>query len=89
LIDILAEAVDTPESVRAIRTFLLLTKFFGSIRPEVLSSLVQAATERSQSERSRTRPQDFSSFSAGCVMRTAGMLLALTLDLVESVGKGL
>src|SRR5712671_590105 len=33
-------AVDTPESIGAIRNFLLLTKFFASIPPDVLNSLV-------------------------------------------------
>src|ERR1700732_4973810 len=41
LIGTIAEAVDTPESIRAIRNFLLLTKFFASIPPDLLSSLVE------------------------------------------------
>jgi len=50
VIDTLVEPIDTPEAVRGIRNFLLLTKFFGSIRPEVLNSLAQAATEGAERE---------------------------------------
>src|SRR3984893_6434068 len=52
VIENLVEAVDTPESIRVIRNFLLLTKFFGNIPPEVLNSLVQAATEGAKREKS-------------------------------------
>jgi len=78
-------AVNTPESVRAIRNFLLLTQFFGSIKPEVLNNLVQAVTE-APSERSRTSPELLQLLTEDCAMRTPGRL-AVTLDLVESVGK--
>src|SRR5580693_9973076 len=43
--DILTTALNTPEAIRGIRNFLLLTKFFATIPPEVLSGLVQTATE--------------------------------------------
>src|ERR1700685_983105 len=45
LVGTLTAAVDTPESLRAIRNFLLLTKFFGSFPPEILNSLAQTAVQ--------------------------------------------
>ena len=56
VIDILVEAVDTPESIRAIRNFLLLTKFFSNIPPEVLNSVARAATEGAKREKSHMAP---------------------------------
>ena len=88
VIDTVVEAVDTPESIRAIRNFLLLTKFFGNIRPEVLNSLVQAATEGAKREKSRKAPGFFELYRR---LRSEDTrhALAVTLDLMESVGKGL
>jgi len=51
--------VDTPESIRAIRNFLLLTKFFASIPPDVLNSLVDtvsAGAKSSAAMRTAARP---------------------------------
>ena len=88
VIDTVVEAVDTPESIRAIRNFLLLTKFFGNIRPEVLNSLVLAATEGAQREKSHKAPGFFELYRR---LRSEDTrhALAVTLDLMESVGKGL
>jgi uncharacterized protein YjgD (DUF1641 family) len=88
LIDTLVEAVDTPESVRGIRNFLLLTKFFSSIRPEILDSLAQAVTEGAKREKSHKAPGFFQLYRR---LRNEDTrhALAVTLDLIESVGKGL
>ena len=88
VIDSLVEAVDTPDSIRAIRNFLLLTKFFSNIPPEVLSSLVQAATEGAKREKSHKAPGLFELYRK---LRNEDTrhALAVTLDLLESVGKGL
>ena len=88
LVGTLTAAVDTPESLRAIRNFILLTKFFGSIPPDILSSLVQAATEGAKREKTQRPPGVFK------LLRRLGSedsrhAIAVTLDLLESVGKGL
>jgi uncharacterized protein YjgD (DUF1641 family) len=88
VIDTLVEAVDTPESIRAIRNFLLLTKFFSSIPPEVLNSLVQAATEGAKREKAHKAPGLFELYRKLRNENTR-YALAVTLDLLESVGKGL
>jgi uncharacterized protein YjgD (DUF1641 family) len=88
LMDTLAQALDTPESVRAIRNFLLLTKFFGSIPPEILNSLVQAATEGASREKSHKAPGLFKLFRR-LQQEDTRHALAVGLDLMESIGRGL
>jgi uncharacterized protein YjgD (DUF1641 family) len=81
-------ALDTPESVRAMRNFLLLTKFFAGIPPDVLQSLV--GTVRTGAERERAR-------KAPGLLRLLWRLrnensrhaVAVALDLLEGLGKGL
>src|SRR5216684_6815308 len=51
LIGTIAAAVDTPESIRAVRNFLLLTKFFASIPPDILSSLVETVSAGAEREK--------------------------------------
>jgi uncharacterized protein YjgD (DUF1641 family) len=45
LTGLVSTALNSPEAIRGIRNFLLLTKFFATIRPEILSGLVQTATD--------------------------------------------
>jgi uncharacterized protein YjgD (DUF1641 family) len=88
LIGTIAAAVDTPESIRAIRNFLLLTKFFANIPPDVLNSLsdtVSAGAKREKDQKApgllhllwRLRNED---------SRHAA---SIGLDLLEGLGRGL
>jgi uncharacterized protein YjgD (DUF1641 family) len=88
VVDTLVEAVDTPESIRGIRNFLLLTKFFGSIRPEILNSMVQAVTEGAKKEKAHKAPGFFELYRR-LHSEDTRHALSVTLDLLESVGKGL
>jgi uncharacterized protein YjgD (DUF1641 family) len=88
VIDALVQAVDTPESIRAIRNFLFLTKFFGNIPPEILNSLAQAATEGAKREKSHKAPGFFELYRKLRDEDTRHAI-AVTLDLLASVGKGL
>src|ERR1700704_5871446 len=56
LISTIAAAVDTPESIRAIRNFLLLTKFFADIPPDVLTSLADAVSAGAEREKAHKAP---------------------------------
>src|ERR1700694_2524861 len=56
LIGAIAAAMDTPDSIRAMRNFLLLTKFFASIPPDVLSSLADTVGAGAKREKARTGP---------------------------------
>ncbi len=88
VIGTITSAVDKPESIRAIRNFLLLTQFFASIPPEALSSLVE--TVRAGAAREETH-------KASGLLRLLWRLrnknsrhaMAVALDLIEGVGKGL
>jgi uncharacterized protein YjgD (DUF1641 family) len=88
LVDTLAAAVDTPEVIRAIRNFILLTKFFGSIPPEVLSSLAQTAIEGAEKEKAHRAP-GILQLLRRLSSENSRHALSVTLDLVEAVGKGL
>ena len=83
-----AEAADTPEAIRAVRNFLLLSGFFASIPPEVLSNLVQAAAAGAQKEKSQKAPGILELVRR---MRSENVrhTVSVMLDLIESVGKGL
>src|SRR6266852_2073853 len=56
LIGTITAAAGTPESIRAIRNFLLLTKFFGSIPPDVLHSLVETVSAGAEREKAHKAP---------------------------------
>jgi uncharacterized protein YjgD (DUF1641 family) len=88
VIENLVEAVDTPESIRVIRNFLLLTKFFGNIPPETLNSLAVAAIEAAKTEKSHKAPGLFALYRR-LRKEDTRHALAVTLDLLESVGKSL
>jgi uncharacterized protein YjgD (DUF1641 family) len=88
LAGILTAAAGTPESLRGIRNFILLTKFFASIPPDVLDSLVRTASTGAQREKAHQAPGVLH------LLRRAGSedsrhAIAVTLDLLESVGKAL
>jgi uncharacterized protein YjgD (DUF1641 family) len=88
LAGILTAAAGTPESLRGIRNFILLTKFFASIPPEVLNSLVSTAEAGAEREKEQRAPGMLH------LLRRASSedsrhAMAVALDLLESVGKAL
>ena len=88
IVGMLTTAAGTPESLRGMRNFILLTKFFASIPPEVLDSLVRTASEGAEREKANRAPGLLQ------LLRRAGNdnsrhAMAVTLDLLESVGKAL
>ena len=88
LVGILTAAAGIPESLRGMRNFILLTKFFASIPPDVLNSLVRAASKGAEREKAQRAPGVLQ------LLRRAGSensrhAIAVTLDLLESVGKAL
>jgi uncharacterized protein YjgD (DUF1641 family) len=88
LVGILTSAAGAPESLRGMRNFILLTKFFTSIPPEVLESLVRTAAAGAEREKANRAPGLLQ------LLRRAGSensrhAMAVTLDLLESVGKAL
>jgi uncharacterized protein YjgD (DUF1641 family) len=88
LISTITTAVDTPESIRAIRNFLLLTKFFASIPPDVLDSLVETVNAGAKREKTHKAPGLLSllwRFRSEDSRHAA----SVALDLLEGLGKGL
>ena len=88
IVGMLTAAAGAPESLRGMRNFILLTKFFSSIPPEVLESLVRTASEGAEREKANRAPGLLQ------LLRRAGSensrhAMAVTLDLLESVGKAL
>ena len=88
VVETVTAAVDTPAAVRSIRNFILLTKFFGSIPPDVLNSLVQTAIEGTEREKSHRAP-GVMQLLRRLSSKNSRHALAVVLDLVEAVGKGL
>jgi len=88
LAEMAAGGVSTPEAIRAIQNFILLTKFFGSIPPDVLNSLVQTVKAGAEKERDREAPSLFQLLRR-LGSRDGRYALGVALDLVEAVGKGL
>jgi uncharacterized protein YjgD (DUF1641 family) len=86
LMDILATAAATPDSVRALRNLIRLTKFIANIPPEFLNNLTNTVME--SAERAKTQPapsllQLLLRLRSENSRRTAGF----TLDLLERLGK--
>jgi uncharacterized protein YjgD (DUF1641 family) len=88
LVGTLTAAVDNPEAIRAIRNFILLTKFFGSIPPDVLSNLVQTVMDGAEREEAHRAP-GLLQLLRRLRSENSRHALAVALDLVEAVGKGL
>jgi uncharacterized protein YjgD (DUF1641 family) len=88
LAGILTAAMDTPESLRGIRNFILLTKFFASIPPDVLNSLVRTASAGADREKSNQAPGVLQLLRRAA-SEDSRHAIAVTLDLLESVGKAL
>jgi len=85
---ILTAAAGTPESLRGMRNFILLTKFFASIPPEVLDSLVRTASEGAKREKANRAP-GLLQLLRRASSEDSRHAMAVTLDLLESVGKAL
>jgi uncharacterized protein YjgD (DUF1641 family) len=86
--DIVTTALNTPEAIGGMRNFLLLSKFFASVPPEVLSRLVQTATEGAAREKSQ-EPPGLLHLMRRMNSPDARHGLAVMIDLLEAIGKGL
>ena len=88
LIGTIAAAIDTPETIRAIRNFLLLTKFFASIPPDVLDSLVETVNTGAKREKTH-KPPGLLSLLWRLRSEDSRHAASVALDLLEGLGKGL
>ena len=88
LIGTIAEAVDSPESIRAIRNFLLLTKFFAGIPPDVLGSLADTVRTGATREKAQKAP-GLLQLLWRLRNEDSRHAVSIALDLLEGLGKGL
>jgi uncharacterized protein YjgD (DUF1641 family) len=88
IVGMLTSAAGAPESLRGMRNFILLTKFFASVPPEVLESLVRTASEGAEREKANRAPGLLQLLRRAC-SENSRHAMAVTLDLLESVGKAL
>jgi uncharacterized protein YjgD (DUF1641 family) len=88
LIGTIAAAVDTPESIRAIRNFLLLTQFFANIPPDVLTSLAETVSDGAKREKAHKAP-GLLQLLWRLRNEDSRHAAAVALDLLEGLGKGL
>ena len=88
LVGMATSALDTPEAVGGIRNFMLLSKFFAGIPPDVLKSLVHAVEQGARHEKRHEAPSTLQLLGR-LRSEDSRHAIAVTLDLLESVGKGL
>jgi uncharacterized protein YjgD (DUF1641 family) len=86
ILEIIVEASKSPEMIRGIQNFLLLTKLFASIPPEALTKLVNAVT--AASSRNDTEPPPGTLQLLGKLRNEdSRRAIAVALDLLESLGR--
>ena len=88
LISTIAAAADTPDAIRAIRNFLLLTKFFASIPPDVLHSLAETVDAGAKREKAHKAP-GLLHLLWRLRNEHSRHAVSVGLDLLEGMGKGL
>lgn len=88
ILEIAVEAAKTPEAIRGVRNFLLLTKFFAGIPPDVLHRLVDTARAGAEREKAR-KPSGLLKLAGRLNNDDSRRALSVALDLLEALGKGL
>ena len=88
LVGTVTAAIDTPESIRAIRNFVLLSKFFASIPPNVLKSLLDTVSAGANREKAHKAP-GLLSLLWRLRNEDGRHAASVVIDLFEGLGKGL
>jgi hypothetical protein len=88
LVGTVTTAADSPESIRGIRNFILLSKFFASIPPNVLKSLLDTVSAGANREKAHKAPSLLTLLWR--LRNEDGRHAAsVVIDLFEGLGKGL
>jgi len=84
----MSTTLDSPDAIRSMRNFILLTKLFGNVPPDVLNGLVTTVKAGAEREKAHRAPGLLQLLRR---LRSANTrhALAVALDLVEGVGKRL
>jgi uncharacterized protein YjgD (DUF1641 family) len=88
VISTVTAAVDTQESIRGLRNFLLLTKFFANIPPEVLNRLIETVNAVARRGKSPKAP-GMLSLLLRLRSEDSRHAASVGVDLLEGLGKGL
>jgi uncharacterized protein YjgD (DUF1641 family) len=88
LVGTVTTAVDTPETIGAIRNFILLSKFFASIPPNVLKSLLDTVSAGANREKAHRAP-GLLSLLWRLRNEDGRRAASVAIDLFEGLGKGL
>ncbi len=88
LIGTISAAMATPESIRGIRNFVLLTKFFANIPPDVLTSLAETVSAGAKREKAHKAP-GLLHLMWRLRNEDSRHAAAVALDLLEGLGKRL
>ena len=88
LVGTVTTAMDTPESIRGIRNFILLSKFFASIPPNVLKSLLDTVSAGANREKAHKAP-GLLSLLWRLRNEDSRHAASVVIDLFEGMGKGL
>lgn len=83
-----AAVVNTPEAIGAIRNFVLLSKLFASVPPDVLQSLVETVSAGAKREKAHKAPGLFSLLRR-LRNEDSRHAASIALDLLEGLGRGL
>ena len=88
LVGTVTTAADSPESIRGIRNFILLSKFFASIPPNVLKSLLDTVSAGANRKKAHKAPSLLTLLWR--LRNEDGRHAAsVVIDLFEGLGKGL
>jgi uncharacterized protein YjgD (DUF1641 family) len=88
LIHTISAAVDTPDSIRAIRNFLLLTKVFANIPPDILTSLIDSIHSGAKREKVHKAP-GLLRLLWRVRSENSRHVASIAIDLLECLGKRL
>jgi len=88
VLDILVEAGDSPEVVRGIRNFIILTKLFATLEPKLLEHLADAVP-KALVEAKTEKPLGLVGLLGKAANSDTRRMLTIMIRVVESLGKDL
>jgi len=88
LLEIAVEAGNTPEVIRGVRNFIILTKLFGTLEPKLLEHLADAVPT-ALVEAKTEKPLGPLQLFAKLLNRDTRRMLTIMTRVVESLGKDL
>ncbi len=88
VLQILVDAVNTPEAIRGIRNFMILTRIFDTLEPELLEALAQAVPE-GMAQAKMPEPLGLWNLLKKLSSRDGRRALTAVTGVLESLGKSL